>query len=65
MFRCGLLKLGPPLGHSQQMNRQFEVGELDEKWVREYGTVWRLKGIMGVSEFLDHLSLDFDSSLRL
>ncbi|KAM5532813.1 hypothetical protein V8D89_013532 [Ganoderma adspersum] len=48
---------GPPspswwMGHSQQMNRQMEVGELDEKWVQEYGTVWRLKGIMGDDDLM-------------
>ncbi|KAM5531332.1 hypothetical protein V8D89_014461 [Ganoderma adspersum] len=43
---------GPPspswwMGNTQQLNHQMEVGQLDEKFLREYGTVWRTKGIMG------------------
>lgn len=50
-LQCGVvLTLEPPIGHIQQINHQTEVGELDAKWVQEYGTVWRTKGVMGVSE---------------
>ncbi|TBU50069.1 cytochrome P450 [Dichomitus squalens] len=43
---------GPPapswfMGNLQQVNQQLEVGELDGQWMREYGHVWRTKGVMG------------------
>ena len=31
------------------INNQPEVGDLASKWVKEYGSVWRLNGCMGVS----------------
>ncbi|PIL24888.1 cytochrome P450 [Ganoderma sinense ZZ0214-1] len=55
--RCLRKVRGPPspswwMGHLQQVNHQFEVGDLDGQWVREYGTVWRTKGIMGEDELV-------------
>lgn len=35
-------------GHPVQMMRQNEVGELDFKWMAEYGATWRLSGELGV-----------------
>ena len=37
------------VGHNRETNRQLEVGDLTTKWMDQYGTVWRLKGCMGVS----------------
>ncbi|KAI0658317.1 PAH-inducible cytochrome P450 monooxygenase PC-PAH 1 [Cubamyces menziesii] len=39
---------GPPapswlLGHNEMMNNQIEVGALQKEWMKEYGSIWRLK----------------------
>ncbi|KAH9885379.1 PAH-inducible cytochrome P450 monooxygenase PC-PAH 1 [Cubamyces lactineus] len=31
------------LGHSEMINSQTEVGALQKEWMKEYGTIWRLK----------------------
>ncbi|KAI0756691.1 cytochrome P450 [Daedaleopsis nitida] len=31
-------------GHDVAINRQSEVGELDFKWMNEYGSAWRIRG---------------------
>ncbi|KAI0644553.1 PAH-inducible cytochrome P450 monooxygenase PC-PAH 4 [Trametes meyenii] len=43
---------GPPtksrlLGHEYDLNRQDEVGDLEFKWLREYGPTWRIRGLLG------------------
>ncbi|KAI0666538.1 PAH-inducible cytochrome P450 monooxygenase PC-PAH 4 [Trametes maxima] len=43
---------GPPtrsrlLGHDYDLNRQDEVGDLEFKWLREYGPTWRIQGLLG------------------
>lgn len=36
------------IGHEKEIHYQKEVGDLDFKWLRQYGTAWRVKGCMGV-----------------
>ena len=38
-------------GHTQELTQQAEVGDIDTKWGAEYGSVWRLSGCLGVSNF--------------
>ncbi|KAI0714601.1 cytochrome P450 [Earliella scabrosa] len=43
---------GPPapswlLGHTEEMNHQFQVGDWETKCLQEYGNVWRIKGCLG------------------
>ena len=38
----------PVLGHPIEMMHQTEVGELDFKWMAEYGATWRISGELGV-----------------
>ncbi|KAH9935136.1 PAH-inducible cytochrome P450 monooxygenase PC-PAH 1 [Epithele typhae] len=33
-------------GHQPEISRQLEVGDLQKKWIAEYGLVWRMKGTM-------------------
>ncbi|OCH92291.1 cytochrome P450 [Obba rivulosa] len=36
-------------GNILQFNRQDQAGDLDFKWFREFGSTWRLRGILGES----------------
>ncbi|KAI0666549.1 PAH-inducible cytochrome P450 monooxygenase PC-PAH 4 [Trametes maxima] len=43
---------GPPtkswlLGHEYDLNRQEEVGDLEFKWLREYGATWKIGDFLG------------------
>ncbi|KAI0666551.1 PAH-inducible cytochrome P450 monooxygenase PC-PAH 4 [Trametes maxima] len=43
---------GPPtksflIGHEYDLNRQSEVGDLEFKWLREYGPTWKIGGLLG------------------
>ncbi|KAI0644565.1 PAH-inducible cytochrome P450 monooxygenase PC-PAH 4 [Trametes meyenii] len=43
---------GPPtasrlIGHEYDLNRQTEVGDLEFKWLREYGPTWKISGLLG------------------
>ncbi|KAI0674750.1 PAH-inducible cytochrome P450 monooxygenase PC-PAH 4 [Trametes maxima] len=43
---------GPPtasrlIGHEYDLNRQPEVGDLEFKWLREYGPTWKISGFLG------------------
>ncbi|KAI0356394.1 PAH-inducible cytochrome P450 monooxygenase PC-PAH 4 [Trametes cingulata] len=43
---------GPPavsslLGHEYELNQQDQVGDLELKWLNEYGPTWRIKGAFG------------------
>ncbi|KAH9854395.1 PAH-inducible cytochrome P450 monooxygenase PC-PAH 1 [Lenzites betulinus] len=31
------------MGHTELLNAQFQVGQLQREWMKEYGLVWRLK----------------------
>ncbi|KAI8975825.1 PAH-inducible cytochrome P450 monooxygenase PC-PAH 4 [Trametes punicea] len=35
------------LGHEYELSRQDEVGDLESKWLREYGPTWRISGALG------------------
>ncbi|RPD64581.1 cytochrome P450 [Lentinus tigrinus ALCF2SS1-7] len=42
---------GPPcpsslFGHLEEWGHQSSVGDLEEKWWQEYGTIWKLKGCL-------------------
>lgn len=39
----------PGSGHEVHMSRQDEVGDLEFKWLRQYGPTWRIQGAFGVS----------------
>lgn len=41
-------KLRVLLGNIRDFPYQENVGDLDFRWVREYGTTWRIGGILGV-----------------
>ncbi|KAI0644554.1 PAH-inducible cytochrome P450 monooxygenase PC-PAH 4 [Trametes meyenii] len=43
---------GPPtkswlLGHEYDLNRQGEIGDLEFKWLREYGATWKIGDFLG------------------
>lgn len=40
-------------GHLRDVALQESVGDLDFKWMKEYGTAWRLKGPLGVRDSSD------------
>lgn len=35
-------------GHDIELSRQSEAGELDFRWLKEYGATWRIGGHFGV-----------------
>lgn len=35
-------------GHSEEINGQANVGDLERMWFEQYGSIWRLKGCLGV-----------------
>ncbi|KAI0721329.1 cytochrome P450 [Cerioporus squamosus] len=48
---------GPPSpswlhGHAIALTRQQEVGELDFKWMKEYGATWRIGSHLGTQELM-------------
>ncbi|KAI8980581.1 cytochrome P450 [Trametes punicea] len=48
---------GPPspsflVGHLEDLYHQKEAGELEKKWLEEYGSVWRIKGCLGEDELM-------------
>lgn len=38
-------------GNTRDIGHQQSVGDLDFKWIREYGPTWRLHGPLGVRQF--------------
>ena len=36
------------LGHERALSIQAEAGELESKWLHEYGPTWRIAGYFGV-----------------
>ncbi len=46
-YFMGLKHLIP--GHEYILRGQDKFGDLETKWCREYGTVYRIKGSLGVS----------------
>ncbi|KAA1474631.1 cytochrome P450 [Dentipellis sp. KUC8613] len=40
------------IGNENDIRYQGEVGDVDFKWMREYGSVWRVKGCMGENSLM-------------
>ena len=39
-------------GHEVALFRQEEAGSLEFQWMKEYGSTWRTRGVLGVSSAL-------------
>ncbi|KAI0373422.1 PAH-inducible cytochrome P450 monooxygenase PC-PAH 4 [Pilatotrama ljubarskyi] len=48
---------GPPaasslLGHEYELNQEDQVGDLEFRWLKEYGPTWRIKGAFGTDALM-------------
>lgn len=49
---CQYLLISMRAGNIRDIAYQENVGDLDWKWMNEYGTAWRLRGALGVRDHI-------------